>query len=206
MTVSTVEALLPWRAEQVWQVVTDLRRTGWRSDLSRVEERGPAGVCGVHQRGSCHPVFCHPGPSLPTLGIPSGKRQPPGQLDGGVFPGGPGNQASLHGKGSGQALVDDPLCQGVSKAPAGPVHGGPEPGAGTAAWGKVPLKRAKKQRGVGLSAFLRIRTAPESWPGTAWRKRRPGPSGFGGCPPRGCPFHPGRESGERPEWWTAGGR
>ena len=30
MTVSTVEALLPWRAEQVWQVVTDLRRTGWR--------------------------------------------------------------------------------------------------------------------------------------------------------------------------------
>ena len=42
MTVSTVEVLLPWRAEQVWQVVTDLRRTGWRSDLSRVEERGPA--------------------------------------------------------------------------------------------------------------------------------------------------------------------
>ena len=64
MTVSTVEALLPWRAEQVWQVVTDLRRTGWRSDLSRVEERGPAEFVEYTREGVATRFFVtqvHPG-------------------------------------------------------------------------------------------------------------------------------------------------
>ena len=41
MVTSVIEATLPWGPEDVWQVVTDLRHTAWRSDLSRVEERGP---------------------------------------------------------------------------------------------------------------------------------------------------------------------
>lgn len=41
MVTSVIEATLPWGPEDVWQMVTDLRHTAWRSDLSRVEERGP---------------------------------------------------------------------------------------------------------------------------------------------------------------------
>ena len=41
MVTSVIEATLPWGPEDVWQMVTDLRNTAWRSDLSRVEERGP---------------------------------------------------------------------------------------------------------------------------------------------------------------------
>ena len=40
MVTSVIEATLPWGPEDVWQMVTDLRHTAWRSDLSRVEERG----------------------------------------------------------------------------------------------------------------------------------------------------------------------
>ncbi len=41
MVTSVIEATLPWGPEDVWQMVTDLRHTARRSDLSRVEERGP---------------------------------------------------------------------------------------------------------------------------------------------------------------------
>ena len=41
MVTSVIEATLPCGPEDVWQMVTDLRHTAWRSDLSRVEERGP---------------------------------------------------------------------------------------------------------------------------------------------------------------------
>ena len=41
MVTSTLQTTLPYPPEQVWQVVTDLRRTAWRSDIARVERTGP---------------------------------------------------------------------------------------------------------------------------------------------------------------------
>ena len=99
MTVSTVEALLPWRAEQVWQVVTDLRRTGWRSDLSRVEERGPAEFVEYTREGVATRFFVTQVHPCRRWEFHLENASLRGNWTGGVFPGGPGNQASLHGKG-----------------------------------------------------------------------------------------------------------
>ena len=41
MAVSTLTARLPYRAETVWAVVTNLADTAWRSDLRRVEVLSP---------------------------------------------------------------------------------------------------------------------------------------------------------------------
>lgn len=42
MAVSTLTARLPYQAETVWAVVTNLADTAWRSDLRRVEVLSPA--------------------------------------------------------------------------------------------------------------------------------------------------------------------
>lgn len=39
--VSTIGAVVPYPAEQVWAVVTDLDRWQWRSDLEGLERTGP---------------------------------------------------------------------------------------------------------------------------------------------------------------------
>ena len=41
MVTSTLQITLPYPPEQVWQVVTDLTDTAWRSDIARVERTGP---------------------------------------------------------------------------------------------------------------------------------------------------------------------
>lgn len=41
MVTSTLQTTLPYPSEQVWQVVTDLTDTAWRSDIARVERTGP---------------------------------------------------------------------------------------------------------------------------------------------------------------------
>lgn len=41
MVTSTLQTTLPYPPEQVWQVVTDLTDTAWRSDIARVERTGP---------------------------------------------------------------------------------------------------------------------------------------------------------------------
>ena len=41
MVTSTLQITLPYPPEQVWQVVTDLTDTAWRSDIARVEATGP---------------------------------------------------------------------------------------------------------------------------------------------------------------------
>lgn len=41
MVTSTLQTTLPYQPEQVWQVVTDLTDTAWRSDIARVERTGP---------------------------------------------------------------------------------------------------------------------------------------------------------------------
>lgn len=41
MVTSTLQITLPYPPEQVWQVVTDLTDTAWRSDIARVEVTGP---------------------------------------------------------------------------------------------------------------------------------------------------------------------
>ena len=41
MVTSTLQITLPYPPEQVWQVVTDLSDTAWRSDIARVERTGP---------------------------------------------------------------------------------------------------------------------------------------------------------------------
>ena len=41
MVTSTLQTTLPYTPEQVWQVVTDLTDTAWRSDIARVERTGP---------------------------------------------------------------------------------------------------------------------------------------------------------------------
>lgn len=41
MVTSTLQTTLPYSPEQVWQVVTDLSDTAWRSDIARVERTGP---------------------------------------------------------------------------------------------------------------------------------------------------------------------
>ena len=41
MVTSTLQITLPYPPEQVWQVVTALTDTAWRSDIARVERTGP---------------------------------------------------------------------------------------------------------------------------------------------------------------------
>lgn len=41
MVTSTLQTTLLYPPEQVWQVVTDLTDTAWRSDIARVEATGP---------------------------------------------------------------------------------------------------------------------------------------------------------------------
>lgn len=41
MVTSTLQTTLLYPPEQVWQVVTDLTDTAWRSDIARVERTGP---------------------------------------------------------------------------------------------------------------------------------------------------------------------
>ena len=41
MVTSTLQTTLPYPPEQVWQVVTDLTDTAWRSDIAWVERTGP---------------------------------------------------------------------------------------------------------------------------------------------------------------------
>ena len=49
MVTSTLQITLPYPPEQVWQVVTDLTDTAWRSDIARVERTGPGEI----GRASC---------------------------------------------------------------------------------------------------------------------------------------------------------
>ena len=52
MVTSTLQITLPYPPEQVWQVVTDLTDTAWRSDIARVERTGPGAF--VEYRAAAH--------------------------------------------------------------------------------------------------------------------------------------------------------
>mgnify|MGYP000249536549 CR=1 FL=1 len=92
MVTSVIEATLPWGPEDVWQMVTDLRHTAWRSDLSRVEERGPRSFVEYTREGFPTRVHRHLRRALPALGSSNASEN--GQPGGGTgvgtaFAGGP---------------------------------------------------------------------------------------------------------------------
>ena len=113
MVTSVIEATLPWGPEDVWQMVTDLRHTAWRSDLSRVEERGPRAFVEYTREGVPHPVHRHLRRALPAAGSSDLENsQPAGALGGRPLPGPPGGRPfALRRTVEAQTLVDGPPCE-----------------------------------------------------------------------------------------------
>ena len=112
MATSKVTVHFPCPVERVWQMVTDLSNTAWRSDLKRVEVLDEAHFV-EHTKGGYATYFtvtaCEP-PHRWTFTMENGNMT-------GAW------EADLHRGGQCKTLVDAPLCPRLSEAAAEVVSG-----------------------------------------------------------------------------------
>ena len=126
----TREALLPAPAERVWQVVTSLEDTAWRSDLREVNDLGEGRFVEVTKGGvstTFATVVWEPGRRWAfTLENPSLT----GRWEGVFQPREGGDVGALNRRGHAPEVVPAALCQGIFEKAAGPLPGGPGAGPG----------------------------------------------------------------------------
>lgn len=96
MVTSTLQTTLPYPPEQVWQVVTDLTDTAWRSDIARVERTGPGAFVEYTPAGVATRFTVTAQEPCRRWAFPPGKQQPAGPLGGGVRPPGRRHTAALY--------------------------------------------------------------------------------------------------------------
>ncbi len=96
MATSRVTEYFPRPVERVWQVVTDLMNTAWRSDLKQVEMLDEAHFVEHTKSGSRHELHRHGLRAPPALGLYHGERQHVRLLGGHLRGGGERYPAPLH--------------------------------------------------------------------------------------------------------------
>ena len=74
MAVSKVTVHFPCSVERIWQVVTDLSHTAWRSDLKRVEILDETHFV-EHTNRLCHALHRYGLRAAQALGLHHGERQ-----------------------------------------------------------------------------------------------------------------------------------